>query len=455
MAVDDQRKEQFLNQPDDNTRNLYIGHIDLVKGKVNGTLEANFAGEILLYGHPEDDIFVVEQLRRLALYGKLQEPNDFPELGIISLAGPISNTQLVPTLDDPKSGTVFIVHLQLHYDDLTKRRRAIRYSGDAVFPRVEVLLTNLTWKQEGVPDESKVQLIVGLPASNLVGQVNGEGLIQSVTFDPLLLPFHLAGTGPSISRKQHNSLGGCPDPIGKCGPCNKKITTPVRQLPLKFINITQKTAEELEALCQTQITNACRVWRDKAGLELDIDPQIGGDDIDVMIKDNYQGILTSTQQSDLYDSVPPSGNPPDYVPIYLVTGMRDSDGQNVQGFTRNCGQASAFSLLRVGRSGRNPIENSLQTNPFLLAHEVGHILGISHPGDSTPEYFPDQHGFVDSHLGAAGSVMQMQDPNVNINTCENFEIFDKWPGPTTINIFVPLNAICLADPSQNDCFRPD
>jgi hypothetical protein len=419
----EQLNSQSWNGLSDNLENLYISRIDQMFGSINGRRPISLKGEILLYGRTEGNVFIVEQLRRLALYGTLQQSPNGDRLGVISLAGPLTYPELA--LDqDPKAGAIYNLNLQLHY-------RALSIEGpnslqEAIFPRVEVLTADLTWTQAGELNGQEVKLTIGLPISKLVD--GWLGLVDTMTLDEAPCSFYLPGAGPSNQNQKHNSLHGCIDG----SPCTQGATNFGRLLPLRFINVCGIPSSQLEQGCQKQIDGVCEVWRNKAALGPVVEPNIQ--------PGNNLGDITPTTAQKLRSTTA------SHVNVYLVQGF-DYDATG-GGDTKDGGQASAYCMLQA-----NLLSNP--SNRYLLAHELGHVLGISHPTGSDVISYPAATATgVNVHRGERNSVMQ---PGINSmrNTSRNLQIFTTWPSPTaTGGNMTPLNAIVSAAP-WCDNFHPD
>jgi hypothetical protein len=137
-------------------------------------------------------------------------------------------------------------------------------------------------------------------------------------------------------------------------------------------------------------TSVPTVWRNKAALDLVVQTEI--DEGAPAEKDNFFE-MTMSDSSRLDGS---SHNSVGHIEIYLVDRLRNWRLTGIEitggGVTLNCGEASACCILEV---------SMLAGNPFLLSHELGHVLGLDHP---------------DGPMNRAGSAKldRRQPPDVNI-----------------------------------------
>ena len=462
MEPKDKNEFQASDQPEfppfDDIRNLYIGPIENATGFIvtdlpdQEPLPIIIWGEVLLYGHSEDEVFVVERLRRVAFYGALEKPESDPRIGVFSLAGPLEEPALEPGPTGFSEGVV----QQLHYAALSSELEPLIKSYDAVFPQVEQIAAKFTWEQQGKPDETAVQLNISFVANKLVDKK--LGFVQKFILDPITLNFFLAGTGAPSPEPRHSLQSNCPTP--PAGTCPAYQQTYTRSLSLKFINFTRQRinpgdpgyyAADVEAFCNTQIQGLCDVWRNKAALQFVVQNiLISADPVD---RNAYYN-ADPTEEASIatimvgpgflkYDSV-------NQIEVYIIENFVPSSHGGA--ITHNNGQASAYCILAIGQAGGNA---------YLLAHEMGHVLGLAHPF-GTPDF--ENSGLMDS---SPESIMKPGNPNPTTNTVFNCRILLPPPTspsppslwPQTLDCMVlspqpPLNSI-VSSPGANDCFRPD
>jgi hypothetical protein len=171
----------------------------------------------------------------------------------------------------------------------------------------------------------------------------------------------------------------------------------------------------LEELVQEWVDCACKVWWQKGGPKIDPMSEIvpfnsfaaADAEFDAWDSDITSGRETQVPiKFDAYlDTVLPAGDISDYkseaIEIYLADSVESSEG-----VTHNCGSSSAYVILDIHKA---------QYNKYLLAHELGHVLGLTHPpglGDACPG-FPD---------GSFCSVMVPEKPNSSRNTLDNLTL---------------------------------
>jgi hypothetical protein len=409
----------------DDIQNLYIGRIVGAKGSfvtAAGPVVAALFGEVLIYGRVEEGRLIAERLRRVALYGA-PAGDDPAGIGVVSLAGPLDDVQLEPG----PQGEARDVLLQLHYPLLSAKQPPLSASDDAVFPRMERIAARLGWEPAGTAGDTQAGLVISFAADDVAEQL--VGLVQAVTIEPAQVVFQLAGSGEPFPPPHFSLPSNCAQPAGGCRP---EVATVTRWLGLRFVNLSTQTPD-VEAIGRTQIDSACQVWRTKAACQLLVDqstpagvPVTGLFEASGPQKNAYSWVDVTQERA-----LPALGfDHVNYVEVYLVDALLDRPGG---GITHNCGQASAFCILDLGKA---------RLNPFLLSHELGHVLGLAHI-DGLGGVMPS----------SAGSVMEAAAPNPNINTLFNCQVMTARPnqgGPQPL----ALNPIVGTTPTA-DCFRPD
>jgi hypothetical protein len=426
MSKDDQISGQDLKQsserPFDNIESVYVGHIVETKGTLQTDahiVPLTMWGEVLVYGHLEDGVFVVEHLRRIALYGSVVDPYKDDPIGVLSLVGPLNQL----AMDAGYTGTTHDLQLQLHYAALSSELPPRYEEEDALYPQVETIAAKLSWAQVGKSELSGVSLEIKFDANDLLDRK--LGIVHTVALDPIVVPFYPIQSDGDRPAQHHSFSPHCPPP--PVGPC---VPTLKRRLPLRFVNLS--TAADAEAICQQQIDGACEIWRNKGALDLEIEAEMIETDSDQ--KASYSVLERSDEFSlkTLADSNNALYATTTQVEIYVIDEFVVDHGG---GYTYYGGVAEAFCILEVGLNTHHT--STARTNRNLLAHELGHVLGLAHPDG--------RQGSVPSSLH---SVMRPGNPNPSANTLFNCRIFTDRPGEP------PHNPIVMTT-NQADCFRPD
>jgi hypothetical protein len=446
-----------LDQPlIDDIKNLYIGQISQAKGIGQtsvGPLEAMFQGEVLIYGQVEGDRFIIDQVRRVAIYGRDSYRGADRQIGVLSLAGPL----VAPEIRRSGEGQVerrsgagqaepeqVELLLQLHYAALSSELDPLYKSTDAIFPQVEQAIARLTWKQQSAADDRSVQMELTFELIALVEAEKKLGMVQALSLDPFTVSFNRAGTGAPRPEPHFSLSSNCPAPNTPCGPNTETVT---RILPIKFVSFSQtrdindptngfEQKAALEKICQDQIDGVCLVWRNKAALDLTVTALVQGTPDQRRDFSN----CSSNDEAELPFDLPAPDNGSSLdgineVEIYLVDNLVTLEHGG--GVAYNCCQASAYCILDL---------EVARQNQFLLSHELGHVLGLDHPGTST--CYPGSSGSVMQPTGTgAGLIIS----NPNINTQFNCRIFTA---ASSSNCPLTLNSI-VTTTTTPDCFRLD
>jgi hypothetical protein len=439
-------------------KDLYVGHFYDVPGMAltdsGEALTLRLRGELLFNGMSSGDRFIIQRLRRLALFGPradaveehdpikvvslegsepvLEEiPEDQDEslvaekdpIGILSLGGPLPGSE--PVL---AGQSITDLRLRLHYRSLTK---------NPLFPEFATMVASLSWG--GIPqlEGPALQLEEVKIAAHADPVASDTGFVVSLDLQIEKIACTRVGTGEPPPAPHNPLQSHCSDPaiLG--------TSVPVRHLPIKFINMSQLA--DITALVADQLNPApaddgvCQVWRDKAALDLTVWPNdeqnvedgifVDGD-IDNGTNDQ-KAIFGEFNDETLSNFLPLRS--PDHVDVFIVDLL---DVPTPQGGTTTGGGITywpgtpdaACILERTKMDGTGD-----PANLRLLAHELIHVLGLEHP-DMANHPYP----------GSWASIAQPGSPSSAANTLYNFEIL-----PESLSNQIIFNT------DVDDDFRPD
>jgi hypothetical protein len=149
-----------------------------------------------------------------------------------------------------------------------------------------------------------------------------------------------------------------------------------------------------------------------------IDPQ------STIVQASYNnGIVNGTSQENQVGLISAVNNA---VEVYLVDRLTAQPGG---GITHNCGTSGAFVILEIEKA---------YNNKYLLAHELGHVLGLTHPGIP-----PSSAASCKSYrTGSACSVMVPDKPNSSRNTLNNIGVIEDAANPLPMGpVLTSLNQL--------------
>jgi hypothetical protein len=350
--------------------------------------EVSLHGEILIARRPTDDPeLFVGQMRRIAL--RSEPLTELEGGGAISVAGPLEPIEFELGL---KGSVGKELELHLYYPLLSERLDPACEESDAIYPQLEVLggHLKLEWPAEKPIKDTEIQMSVELElelADSLVGAVQG------LNFGPFVFTFEMLGPQPFVAS-QANSLSPCSNPPP--GGSNHER----RRLNVRFVNVSVVVSNsDLEPWVQKWVDCACKVWWEKGGVRI-----VPKSAIDVASFHNGQ-ISQSQETAIIQPSPVGAGQDSDRVDIYLADELIDRPGGGV---THACGTSDAYILLEIGKA---------RHNHYLLAHELGHVLGLRHPG-------PPTEGCLGYREGSYCSVMLPGKPNSVRNTENNIGVIE-------------------------------
>jgi len=349
---------------------LYLARI----GRLPGTLALNdgttrdvtFTGEMIVAAVPsEDGRLKINTIRRLSLW--TTEPID--ELhGQLVIAGPLG--QIALALDPATAGDADPFDVHLSYP-LLNELEPLCTEFDAHFPQLEALRGRMDWDSlpgqgEGRRGEVRLrleldQLFVAADGAGLVIALRAESSDQPLLFmllgaEALAVPFTTPPLAPCIGA-----------PAAAVGTNNY----PRYEIRLRFVSHAAPATPQtqVEDIVRRQLAGACEVWWIKGGIKLlpaaNVEFPVGA----------APSSLSSTQHAAPVTAADPMNS---QVEVYLVDALESMEPLTgtvikIGGIAYNCRTQQAYIILTL-REARH--------NPFLLAHELGHVLGVTHPTGS-------------------------------------------------------------------------
>lgn len=444
-------------------QNVWIGHPSYSgSSKINdGEWGMATLGEIMLRGHVEEGgRFVLEEVLRIAYAGFVEEADN--PFGEVTIVGPLPETAVGIPADIEQfgaSGDVSNLALQAHYRQLTLDAIESGYylnnereANDVRIPPVVRMNGRLHWEQIGVGTERPIRLAIDIQFNDDGDYNSGNGLtnlILQITIAPEEFEFYsVADAKPDESQEvvEHGSsfYRLCTRPQGLCA--DDAVHMLVRHIPIRFVCLFDADATEqaqILSLCVEQVNGVCEVWRDQtvlgAVVRYDKHPL---EDPDAHPVVEFPGQLLATQnfrndQSNWDRLIRlPAADAIWVVDVFIARDVIDEDGESIPGIAYDPTVMSAGVVLSF-----NALVND-RAHKYLLAHELGHCLGLEHPGLVTTV------GGVALPQGSTGSVMEIANHHAPVNnSTDNCVIFSD--GYALLN---PMARVIW--PLSKDCLRP-
>jgi len=357
--------EDSYENNEDQDQNQYGGEW---VGKTS-THVINFKGYLLFYGSIEEGSLRIKALSRLALRGTRDEPLESWKLGVLSLVGPLDESNF-----EEEGNLIRNVRLRLHHQRVKREKEQYGY---AYFPEKETLLADIELDQiESEDDALRMTLTLNATRNSpgIQGGVEGLNIKAKLLCQP-------SGSEPPLDTPKNSILSHCPDPGQQPCPSNQHIS--LLEIPIKIfdffkgLNPTGPKTEDVLNICKIQVEKACQVWRDQGPLSIRVWRNQAGNSIfqgsTEQKRDFHRIGFNGTTALERRDSILTGDQ---YVGVYLVDQIDPVDNFGEGGaFAGNCGTASAYIVMQVDEALHNE---------FLLAHELGHVLGLDHPPAGSP-----------------------------------------------------------------------
>jgi hypothetical protein len=405
----------------------YVGQIRETEAVVvteQGEVTIVVSGECVVDGAINEGHFDLTAWRRVALVGRPQNP-DQPgarSIGIVSLVGPVGASAAKPALDQ--------VNLQLHYEALSTEQSPYQYQDDEVaFPAVETIATSIGWTAEAT-DSNAVALTLDMKAEQAVD--SSSSLVKTISLESLAAQMNPVRDEPYRPVKHHSLTSSCldPNPVQPLGLDWQPTLT--RLVPVVFVSLcSDRSLSSVQALCEILLANLCPAWRQQGALDYvlstaDVVPGLAADV--TRYHDLFDGGLSALRNLSYR-----IGNS---AVVYFVDNLRLQRHEG-GGWTVDPGVGSAYCVLDVQKADKKP---------YLLTHEIGHVLGLDDPNGSRPNLV----------RGEANTVMDVNAQIHTRNRLSNCRIFsdraETQANGTTQ--WRPHNPI-VTTTENRDYFRPD
>jgi hypothetical protein len=409
-----------MKEPQENLR-LYVARFEKTPATIDTQQErlgAYFNGFVLIECVLTENECSVFAVRNISVWG-----NDLPALGgYLDFAGPL------PRLDLSESNPLDTMDVNMFYP-LLGEKDPVLVESDAVYPPLETLRGKMSLEMS---DKSEMSPLGSLSLYLQADSKNLLGIVRAVTLEEVELNFQpLTGTGEEIT---HHSLTTCTGAPLAGGQANFSLT--LRFVSLSSVSGNQPAAgalvHPLEGVAQAQINRACEVWWLRAGIKLTPFQVAGQLDI-VEAVNKFAGTPSPAVQQNLQNSAGRAVNTA--IEVYLVDQLLGTaiDPATGGGITFRSGTRDAFVILEI---------NKAQNNPYLLAHELGHVLRLIHPGDPLP--VPNPNNLIH---GSECSVMVPDSPMSSRNTIDNINQA-RTPPPLGPLLDIGVGT-CTVDPSPD------
>lgn len=392
--------------------------ISLITLKNGETIYVNFRGDILVAGSADpSESFNVSQVKR---FTRVSE--DLDELGgVISMSGPIGEPARVSAPKQFNQTAYF--QMYIYYPTL-KTKTGDNYTFnelDAFFPPLKVVNCTLNFYlgQKPTSGSATAAIILEFNFPETDHETQGDlADIKELQFTmlkndwPTFVDFKKLKIKTNTDQSQPHEF---------------------KELAVCFIPLAKKTSKDtLEEMIGQWLAGAREVWG-KAGLIIKREDnkspksnavysnerasKLFNNEEFFYLKepDDERAICQICRQHDIQA-----------INIYLIDLFNYKlKNEKVPGITHMGGTDSAYVILSVEREKEKP-------NKYLLAHELGHVLGLLHPRSEDPVYQPGSRCSV-MEVGKADNILKRNtEKNMRMVEDTRFPLFgvlksqDKW-----------------------------
>jgi hypothetical protein len=391
---------------------LYLASFEDKQGMLVNGQRVPISGEMLVVqSTDESGAPVIEAIQRFTMWS--QPVEEFG--GVLSLAGLVNELKVSPA----SQGEVNPFDMNIYFPPLGQLE-PVYVESDAEFVLLEKMRGQLSWTMVSSDTPNSFFLRIILELNEIVGKPPPvDNFPQQIIFKANLEFFRLEKSGKRAI--QHRSLSACSD----SAPAASGTEHDTLNLKLRFVNLSADSAEEaslLEPFVDDWVNGSCEVWWQKAGVR--IDPVFVGTDGTSIVDQSNAGYsdLNYAAESDLPTVY--TATDVNAVEIYLVHKLNgDTDNPRTGGgVSKKCGGNDAYVILEIEKA---------KNNRYLLAHELGHVLGLRHPNDSAPPA-PD----ISYVEGSGSSIMTPNSPNSSRNTANNLLTLGQFPIGSVLTSYV-------------------
>ena len=401
--------------PPETDEKLYLGDINL-KGQIDSH-PVRFWGQMAFYGYNDSDgKLIVTKIDRLSLGETLSSPDSKEQFRALSLAGPLNHSPAKP------DQTSIELDMKLDYLGMEEQQQSDK-KNEFVFPEVK---TKLSWSVEDVSNQGEAILTIALESTPYAanegwGEVSVARIEEGgkVVFQPVVFEKpEYRQTSPSglFASLYAHTAPSCQGVQTKPSGWQQKLdfVYELNVVFLLFSNTHNKAG--LMSLCQKQLLYACKVWWNLYALKI-VAWTTHPNQLEIFEgdKSKAESLGGSYKDKKFINEFGQEKTEIPCVEICLVDKIFDNNHALPAGLTYpRTGANTAYCLLDIEKA---------QNMDYLLAHELGHILGAD-DSRSGGMFSGSEDSIMDVRFVAnPGNGL----PNNTVLNCELYEDGRIWP----------------------------